>query len=350
MNSPQKKTTRKKTIATKKPDNKSFNNEQLQLFQSFFTATNTKNQFSNTIELWDATPKFTVTKRRQSRMREGVFLPSMEHRFKHRGMFFNVRLDPARIKVKDEYIEFFPSYSEELIEDVLRKFASDQQLGMGYLDNDRSGVRFSIYLIKKELKARGHTRSYTEIYDSLMILSGCHITITSEDSEELCASGILNSLAGISKRTSEKNPKAFWYADFSPLVTVAIRSHNYRQINFYKSMSFSTQLAQWFYKRLCHNFVQASFLNNYKITFSTISRDSLLLFDSRKNQQVLRVDNALTELVNNHVLNDFEKNITRGARNSIAEIEYVLQPHSDFIKDVKAANARAKNIRKTLKP
>ncbi|WP_419630975.1 hypothetical protein, partial [Thiolapillus sp.] len=75
-----------------------------------------------------------------------------------------------------------------------------------------------------------------------------------------------------------------------------------------------------------------------------------LLFDSRKNQQVLRVDNALTELVNNHVLNDFEKNITRGARNSIAEIEYVLQPHSDFIKDVKAANARAKNIRKTLKP
>ena len=77
-------------------------------------------------------------------MREGVFLPSMEHRFKHRGVFFNVRLDPARIKVKDEYIEFFPSYSEELIEDVLRKFAADQQLGMGYLDNDRSGVRFSI--------------------------------------------------------------------------------------------------------------------------------------------------------------------------------------------------------------
>ena len=336
----------KQPPVTRIPDDTCFSNTQLQLFQNFFATSDDERRYSNTVELWDATPKYHISRRRQAAMRQGVFLPTVEYQFMHRGRPFTVRIDPARVRVNGEFVEFYPAVSEELVEDALRKVAADQQLGLGYMDATRSGVRFTIHMLRKELAARGHTRSYSQIHESLMILSGCHVVITSKDSEEIVSSGILNSLAGVTRARLEQDPKASWYADFCPLVTHGIRTLSYRQFDYHKMMGHSTQLARWFYKRLCHVFTQASHINPYgPIKLSTIERDSGLLDDNRRSKIAKRVRDVLDELVKRSVLSRYTENIDRGARNSIVDIEYVLYPHTDFIKEVKAANARAKKHR-----
>ena len=113
---------------------------------------------STTIELRDAVPKYPVSYRRQSDLRQGGVLPTFKHTFVHCQQHCGVRIVPARIEQDDADVECYPGASEELLEDVLRKISCDQ--GMSFIDDNRSGVTFTIHRLKKELAARVYTRSY----------------------------------------------------------------------------------------------------------------------------------------------------------------------------------------------
>ena len=109
-------------------------------------------------------------------------------------------------------------------------------------------------------------------------------------------------------------------------------------------MSHSTQLARWLYKRLSHNYINASYAVPYKEWLFTIKRDSNLLEYSRPNDVTRKFEKALNELIENNVLLSFEKiEEKRGARNKILDTRYSLLPHPDFVKDIKAANKRQKD-------
>jgi hypothetical protein len=129
----------------------------------------------------------------------------------------------------------------------------------------------------------------------------------------------------------------------------SVNELTYRQFNYGVLMSLSSQLARWLHKRLSHNYTNASFMDAYEVLFSSIQRDSGLLPDNRRTNDNLKASrSAFDELCASQVLFSWERLDERRERRKIIDIKYSLQAHADFIKDVKAANARAKDSRSSL--
>jgi hypothetical protein len=325
------------------PPPSAFTGTQLSLFQAFLCNTeDERDRLSNTIELWDSIPKYSTTQQAMNRIRtkEG-FLPRLEKTFVYKKREYKVRITPAIIDAEGGAEKaYYPSATEELIEDALRKIAAEQYKGFFDKPEFKSGVVFSLNLLRKELRKRGHTRSYQEIIRSLNILVGSHIEILLPDGKGFAKTSYLPSLAAVSRSRWNEDPDARWVAHFHPLVTQSIDTLSYRQYNYHLMMSHSTQLARWLHKILSHNYINASFIVPYQVSLSSIRRDSGILECKRANDDVRKLESALQELVDHKVLFQFSKEDRRGARNRILDIEYSLMPHSNFVREVKAANKR----------
>jgi hypothetical protein len=335
----------KDTSTSPPPKDDAFAGVQLSLFQSFLCNTEDERaKLSNTIEFWDGVPKYFVSRKEMHGLRsKDGFLPRVERDFQHGGRSFTVKIRPARVtgeEGKDR--EFYPSAREELVEDALRKIAADQNYGFyeEIPENRRSGVVFSLYMLRKELSKRGHALSYQQAMEALYVLSDAGIEILAADGKSVFKSAILPTLAGVSQFDLLNDPKARWYADFCPLVTESIRAMTYRQYDYHAMMQHSSQLARWMHKRLAHNYTNAGHTTPYAFLFSSVKRDSGLLEYARERDSVRKLDEALEELRDQKVLLYFEKQDHRGDRNRILDVKYSLQPHPDFVKQVKAANKR----------
>jgi hypothetical protein len=329
------------------PSIDTFKSMQLDLFQSFLCNSNEENDnLSNTIELWDNIPKYSMSQQAMNKLRtkEGL-LPRLEKEFEYKDKQYKVRITAAIVDTADGSEKaYYPSANEELVEDSLRKISAEQQKGFFNKPDFKSGVVFSLHALRNELKKRGHSRSYQEIIKSLNILAGSPIEIVLPDGKGFAKTNYLPSLAAVSRQKIQDDPKAKCVAHFHPLVTQSIDTLNFRQYNYHQMMSHSTQLARWMHKKLSHSYVNASNISPYTIWISSICRDSGLLEYKRPNDRVRKLEEGLDELVEHSVLHKFERTEERrGDRNKILDIKYSLSPHSDFVKDIKAANKRQRD-------
>ena len=160
----------------------------MSLFQEFLcNKEEERDSLSNAVDLWDSVPRYSVsrqamTKARNEKHEKGTTLKKHTTTFQYRGRAYTCTITPARIDDLDaEERDYYPSATEELVEDALRKLAADQQAGFFDRPNYRSGVVFSLYALREELKRRGHTRSYQEVRQALDIMSGSIIEITGQD-------------------------------------------------------------------------------------------------------------------------------------------------------------------------
>jgi hypothetical protein len=316
--------------------------KQLSLFQTFLPETDDK--YSNTIDLYDAVPKYFPTKHMAGRRESGKYLPILEREFEHRGESFKLKIRPARIQYKDgQEREYYPSYREEIIEEALRKIACDRLNGV-YLD-DRAGVQFTLYALRKELWARGHALNLPDLLEGLKICNLASLSVQKADGTAIIQAPIFPVLLVASKDDWLQNPKeARCYVQFNPLVTASIDHLTYRQFDYLTYMSYKHRLSRWLHKRLAHNYIQAGLLSPYTIRMSTILRDSGAYQSKRGNNNAREIDNALEELKTKRVLMRFTKDIVRGPRNRLVDIAYTLQPDMDFINEMKKANARLKRL------
>jgi hypothetical protein len=141
------------------------NPTQLSLFQTFIPD---DEKYSNTIELYDAIPKYYPSKHMAPLRIEDTFLRVLTREFEHKREAYKLTLRPARIVYKDgTEQDFFPSFREEIVEEALRKIACDSLNGV-YL-NEQAGVQFTLYELQKELKVRGHALNLQELLESLKI-------------------------------------------------------------------------------------------------------------------------------------------------------------------------------------
>lgn len=336
----------KKTLPAKKETSKQYD-----LFTSFFG--DAKN-LSNTIELWDAIPKYAVSASKQVLLRDSKgSLPVYEQKFQYRPTAPNLpeeinckmSIQPAAVKNSDgSYTQYYPSADEEIIEEVLKKIFTDQQFGTHDPQKTESWIKFTLYMVQKELKGRGKTRSIDEIKSSLEILSSSVIKVEFEGQNKKMAytNPILNDMIGITRTDYLEDPKSVWKARLPGLISKSINETTYRQMNYAIHMNLKNHLARWFHTRLSHQYTQAHMLSPYSILFSTIKRDSGRLHHSRNAANIKTVDDALNELKANNVLLQFEKEVRRKGR-KIEDIKYTLTPSPEFSQEMKRANARQRD-------
>jgi hypothetical protein len=328
------------------PAGSAFGGTQLSLFQSFLCNTEReRNRLSNTVELWDSLPKYTLSQQAMNRLRtkEGL-LARLEKTFVYRQREYKLRITAAIIDDENGTPKaYYPSANEEMIEDALRKIAAEQYQGFFDKPTFKSGVVFSLNMLRKELQKRGHTRSYQEIIRSLQILVGSTIEILFPEDVGFATTTYLPALAAVSRAKYKEDPKGRWIAYFHPLVTESIDKLSYRQYNYHLMMSHNTQLARWLHKRLSHNYTNAALTTPYNFLLSSIQRDSGLLEYKRRNDVVRKLESAINELIKHKVLLAFQKEEKRGERNKLIENKYTLTPDPSFVRDVKAANKRQQN-------
>lgn len=337
----------KKQIVQTNPGVSAFEGVQLSLFQGFLCNTQEEREkLSNTIELWDAIPKYSVTPQNMNKVRtKDGFLPLLEKKFVYKKNEYKVTISPAQIKEADGVVSYYPSVAEEIVEDCLRRISAEQNNGFYDELSFKSGVVFSINLLRNELKKREHTRSHKDTVRSLYILAGSHIEIELPNGKGFAKTNYLPSLAAVSRTQWEEDPDAKWMAQFHPLVTQGIGTAAFRQYNFNLMMTHTSHLSRWFHKLLSHNYVNASIVNPYKTSLSSIKRDSGLIDCKRMNDEVRKLESCFDELKEHKVLLSYEKSEKRGPRKMIIDIEYSLLPHNEFVRDIKAANKRQQIIK-----
>ena len=338
-----------------KPTTPEHDSPQMNLFRDFlYNREDEREGLSNAIELWDSIPRYSISRLAMTKSRlHGRFLDKYAATFQYRGIAYKCTISPARIKDTDgQERDYFPSATEELIEDALRKLATDQQAGFFDKPNYRSGVVFSLHALREELKERGHARSYQEIVASLNILSGSIIEIIAEQDgkgEAIARSPYMPSLVAVSRKKLNEDPRAKWAVQFHPLVTASIDQVTYRQINYDKLMKHRSQLARWLHKQLVMKFTFADTLKPFEMRYSTIKRDSWLLNErGRERAAIAATEKALKELETEGVLMQFTRKNVAGPRGKLLDVVFTLGPSLDFISEVKAANKRQLVARKNV--
>jgi len=290
---------------------------------------------SNVIDLWDSMPKY-ISKRMAYKESSAI----IERFFFYCGKRYRIRVTPALIGCGNVLSVFYPGATEELIEDVLKKIATNQRSGFFNEKTYTSGVVFSIYMIREELRKRGHARSTTEVVHSLMVLSKSNIEIESDDGTMFGSSSYLPVLFTVSKKQWQEDPNSKWIAYFHPMVTKNIDSLQYRQYDYGLLMKYDNQLSRWVYKLLSSTFLNASIIVPYKVRFSSIKRDSGLLDQERVRDAIKRLEMCFDVLLKSKVLASIEREEVIGLRKKILDVLYVLNPHPSFVGKVKAANKR----------
>jgi hypothetical protein len=325
-----------------------FESQQLDLFRTFLcNRVLAHEKLSNALDLWDSIPRYSVSRQAMNKMRKaGAFLELLKVDFHYRGTPLKAIVQPARIH--DEKTgraqDYYPSANEELVEDALRKIAIDQQSGFFDKPNFRSGVVFTLHMLREELRKREHTRSYQQIILSLNILSASIIEIRTPDGkggEGFTRSPYFPGLAAVSRTSLDEDPSARWVVQFHPLVTHSIDTLTYRQFNYGQMMSHSTQLARWLHKQLSLKFTFASLTAPFEMRYSTIKRDSALLDGYRRERAAIdALDTAFDELKAKGLLMAAQRREILGKRGKLEDVVYTLTASMDFVAEMKAANKR----------
>jgi hypothetical protein len=328
---------KRKSRKTKIEDYKKSKPEQLQLFEMILPS---EKDYSNTIELYDFIPKYVWG--RVERIQE-KFLEPVEREFECRGGRYRVRIAPARVQDSDGVSrDYLPGKREELVEDALRKLATE---GQGIFLNDEAAVTFTLYQLQQELKRTGHSYSITQLKEALMVCVGTILHLTDESGQSVLASSIFDTIGLQTREDWEgQGEKTKAFVRFNGLVTSSIRNNTFRQFNYEVSMGYQNIISRQLHKRMSHHFTQASFSHPYTILLSTVIRDFGLTAYEKLSHNLRDVETALKEMVAKDVLLKYtlEKIIDQKRKNKIADVRLVLYPHPKFSSEIISANKKQK--------
>lgn len=308
---------------------------QLDLFSRFVT--NDKNEVSNTIELWERIPKYFPARTLEKMQPKSGQASPYEWEYTEGADTFMVVVQPASIKIDGVYKSFFPSVSEELIEEALKKILADQNHAIHDPEKYITWVTYSLNMLYRELKDKGCTRSFAEIRHSLYVMSKCNISFL-KNGEEIWNGNLLQEPVSVRRKDYLANPDALFSARLPVFISYAINELAYRQFNYKRLMSCNSPLSRLIYKKLIHRYTQASLMNDYHFMYSDLKKCGLLQ-QTRESDNRGKVLEALSELVKRNVLAKFS-NSDRKQGKKVLDVKYTLHPSSEFVKEQKASNLR----------
>ncbi len=235
--------------------------EQLELFSlEDIIFCSKRNDYSTTVDLYDLMPKYYSGKLEE--IRNNGYLPVLERHFTFKKQNLLLSISPALIVQKDGSSKaFYPSIREEIIEDVLRKLAMNKDRN-GFLD-ERLTVKFTLYELWKELKRVKHEYNYSDIRESLNILSKTNIEVKTLN-EKITFSSNMFETFGIMD-DNDKNlddfiednkytKKVMYYVRFNSLISDAVKNGDWRILNYYMCLKYKRSLSRWLFKRMSNYF------------------------------------------------------------------------------------------------
>ncbi|GAB5407251.1 MAG: hypothetical protein Aurels2KO_54820 [Aureliella sp.] len=316
--------------------------DQLSLFQGIRAVGS-----SSTIELYDAMPKcFSSNKEMEALRRKngGNYLETLSRIFMHRGEEYQLTIRPARIQAAGVEREYYPSQREDLIEQALRKLATNPKNGI-YLSGNLA-VQFSLSELSRELERTGHGMSYKSLKQGLEINNATHVTLSGSGGKPVVKSTIFPVFIHANRTQWEENPStAKCYVKFHPLVTLSVEELSQRQLDYETMMQFRYVLSYWLFKRMSHLYVFADFTKPYNIALTTIVRDSDMVPSANPSDNLKRVRRTLDEFVQRRVIICFDEKITRGPNNRIVDVVFQLVPTPEFKDHAVAANQQQQRMR-----
>ncbi len=322
---------------------------QYDLFATFLT--NDEGAVSNAIEIWDAIPKYFLTAKQQEKLRtERGHADPFEWEYLYQGRPCKVRLQPALIEQENgSYKAFFPSVTEELIEETLKKIFTEQQCGIHDPANAESWVKFTLGMIHKELKQRGRERNRKEIKHAIAVMSRCILTLY-QDGKEVYSSPILSDLVTVNREEYLADTESLHAARLPVFLSHGINRLQYRQFNYGRLMEFDEQLTRWLYKRLVHRYRQASLTDTYHFMYSDVKQNSGLLQQGNDRRNRQKLVSTLNELKDKGVLFSYTPEEIKEGR-KVVDVKYTVTAAREFMREQKAANKRAKqNLEQAHKP
>ena len=338
--------TTKKLTKKKTPPKEVKKSVQMDLFGRFVS--NDGAEVSNTVELWDSIPKYIFTPHQMKKLRsaEGLAKP-YKWEFSHGGVPCMIVIQPALIEQKDgSYLAFFPSVTEELVEEALKKILCDQQYGMHDVEKSETWVRFTLRMIQKELKARGRDRKTAEIKHALEVMGKCILTYY-QNSKEVWNGAILQDLVTVGRDEYLADREAQHVARLPLFVTRSINRLEYRQFNVDRLMGCNEQLTRWVFRQLINRYTQASYMNSYHFMYSKV-KESGLLQQSTERDNRKKMISCLDEAIEQKVISRYDAEERREGR-KIVDVKYTVHPTREFIAEQKASNKRASDHLATAK-
>ena len=309
--------------------------KQMELFASA-----TSDRTTNATHLYDAAPKYTYDQKEFDVSESAFEQKSMTLG----GERYEVEIQAARIQRADgREVLVKPGAMEECIEDSLRKLATS---GNGVFINGEAGVRFSLYELKMDLEAHGHTYSYAQLREGLFVMRRAGLKISDPRTGEEWEEGFLGRLAVGGRKTSDKGPiYEQWYASFHKLVTKSILNYTYRQMDYPLLMSIPGQLAKYLYKRMCMVYTQAALNEPYQPTLVQILTESGRGFGKELKNDIKAVTRAFDQLKSVGVILAAQetKRIKNGKK--VVNIHYDLFPSKKFVQQTIEANRKSKEIK-----
>lgn len=322
----------------KQPPSTPIKSVQYDLFTQFVT--NDPSEVSNAVEIWDSIPKYFMTRAQTEKRRtEHGHADPVEWHYRYNNQEFTVTIQPALLKQDDgSYKAFFPSVTEELVEEALKKILSDQTYGLHDVNKSETWVRFTLQMIRKELKARRRSRNGVEIKHAIDVMNKCNVTV-SKGKKEVWSGAILQDLVTVGREEYLADSDAHHIARLPLFISHSINQLRIRQFNLDRLMACDEQLARWIYRKLIHRFKHASVTNTYHFSYESVLAESALLQQSRDNDNRRKIRTALEELKVRGVLMFYSEALKKDGRKVVDAI-YEVRPTSDFMREQKAANKR----------
>jgi len=304
--------------------------------------------YSNTLEIYDLSGKFIYDKHAKYLPKASADETQFTRITAYNNMEIHISVTAANIeRVKDgkkQRVFVFPGAREEIIEDVLRKLATERRAEAYEATTGSSaglkfvGINFTHYEVFEELKRVGKSYSYSEIREALHIMNRAILSIQSIDGS-IDLSAPFFPIMAIAER-SKKDSRSF--VAFHPMVTQAILTLNFRRYNYAKALDFKRNYTRLTYKRLCHRWTQASPDKPYNILLSTLINAMKAPYKNLYQDKAL-FKQVFDDLVSEDVLERYVMTPKKD-RKKIIDWRFDLYASNTFSKQVAANNKVANNV------
>lgn len=203
----------------------------------------------------------------------------------------------------------------------------------------------TIHQISEELKrrpdteGRARTYSYAQIREGLQVLAKTKIHLRSEGDDDLIFSPIadLGTFSDKSRKHHADIGNATLYVRFNSLISQAVLSRSWRQINYERIIGTDQFLARWFRKQLSLRFVYAAPSKSYNINLSTVIESAGVALRDRLSDNLKQVEQALaslTDIVARYsIAKEFTVHKASGRGRVLADAKIVIRPTEAFVSE-----------------